>query len=108
MTWQQIVVAILLTIGVAIQLACCLGVLVMTNVFDRLHYLAPATTLGSAAIVAAVLIQEGLGQPGIKALLIGAMLLGASPILAHATARAARRRAHGDWTVGPDEEVERL
>jgi multisubunit Na+/H+ antiporter MnhG subunit len=34
-----------------------IGILVMENVFDRLHYLAPATTLGSAAITTAVLIE---------------------------------------------------
>jgi multicomponent Na+:H+ antiporter subunit G len=108
MTSQHVAEALLLAVGVGVELLCCIGILAMENVYDRLHYLAPATTLGSAAIVTAVLIQEGMTQPGIKSILIFCALFLAGPVLAHATARAARARHYEDWTVQQDENVKQL
>jgi multicomponent Na+:H+ antiporter subunit G len=109
MTAQQIVVAILLAVGVAVELLSCIGMLVMEDVLDRLHYLAPATTIGSAFITTAVLVQEGLTTSGLYTLMVFFMLLLSSPVLAHATGRIARsRRDEGQWTAQPDEDVEEL
>jgi multicomponent Na+:H+ antiporter subunit G len=97
----------LLVIGVGIELACCVGVLVMHGVYDKLHYTAPATTLGAFAIAIAVVLRTPLAQFGLKALLVAAALLVTNPVLSHATARAARIRRFGAWTTQEDEEVER-
>ncbi len=99
----------LLAVGVGIELACCVGVLVMRGVYDKLHYTAPATTLGAFAIAGAVLLRTPAVQFGIKALLVAAALLVTNPVLTHATARAARIRRFGAWTTQEDEaeEVER-
>ena len=88
--------AVLLGLGVAVELACCLGVLVMHDAYDKLHYLGPAGIVGPLFIAAAVLWQEGLGQAGIKAVLVAVLLAVASPVLSHATARALyiRQRDH--------------
>lgn len=94
---RSLAVAVLLTVGVGVELACCLGVLVMRGAYDKLHYTAPATTIGSLAIALAVVVEESLSQAGIKALLIFATLLAANPVLTHATARAARVRQLGRW-----------
>ena len=40
------VIDVLLAIGVAVELACCVGVLVMGDAYDKLHYLGPATIVG--------------------------------------------------------------
>jgi multicomponent Na+:H+ antiporter subunit G len=107
MSPRGVVVAVLLVIGVVVVLGSVLGVIVMRDAYDRLHYTAPASTLGSIAIATAVVVRESLSQAGIKALLVALVLLVTNPVLTHATARAARIREHGAWTIQPGEEVER-
>jgi monovalent cation/proton antiporter MnhG/PhaG subunit len=103
MTVGDILVAVLLILGVGIELVCCLGVLVMRGVYDRLHYTGPAS-FGAVLIVAAVVIREGLlSQIGAKAVLIAVVLLVVSPVLVHATARAARLRERGELQAQPNE-----
>lgn len=92
MTGQEIAAAILLGFGVVASLLSCLGILVMRSAYDRLHYLAALGTVGPVAVVAAVLLQEGLSSGGLKALIVLAVLLVTGPVLTHATARAARIR----------------
>lgn len=108
MTWQAICADVLLTLGVAIELMCCLGLVVAKDVYDRLHFVGPATTLGPALIAAAVILREALSTAGIKAVLIVAVLLVTSPVLTHAVARVARIRAHGAWQARPEEQIEEV
>ncbi len=103
MTVGDILVAVLLILGVGIELVCCLGVLVMRGVYDRLHYTGPAS-FGAVLIAAAVVIREGLlSQMGAKAVLIAVVLLVVSPVLVHVTARAARLRERGELQAQPNE-----
>jgi monovalent cation/proton antiporter MnhG/PhaG subunit len=103
MTVGDILVTVLLILGVGIELVCCLGVLVMRGVYDRLHYTGPAS-FGAVLIAAAVVIREGvLSQIGAKAVLIAVVLLVVSPALVHATARAARLRERGELQAQPNE-----
>jgi multicomponent Na+:H+ antiporter subunit G len=87
------VVDILLTVGVAAELLCCLGVAVMRTTYDRLHYTAAGTTVGPFCILAAVLVREGFGQVGLDTIAAVTLLFLVGPLVIHATARAAR--AHG-------------
>ncbi len=103
---REIVVPVLLVSGVTLELACCLGVVVMRGPYDRLHY-AGAASFGAVLIAAAVLAQEGFSLVGNKALLLAAFLLVSSPVLVHATGRAARIRERGDLRLAPSEEEER-
>jgi len=103
---REVVVVVLLAGGVALELACCLGVLVMRGPYDRLHY-AGAASFGAVLLAVAVVAQEGFSLVGNKALLLAAFLLVSSPVLVHATGRAARIRERGDLRVAPSEEVER-
>jgi monovalent cation/proton antiporter MnhG/PhaG subunit len=86
----NVVVDVLLAAGVAAELLCCLGVLVMRTTYDRLHYTAAGTTVGPFCILAAVLVREGFGQVGLDALAAVVILFLAGPLVIHATARAAR------------------
>jgi multicomponent Na+:H+ antiporter subunit G len=88
--------AVLLAIGVFVELACCVGVLVMEDAYDKLHYLGPAAIVGPLFVAAAVVMREGLSQAGIKSLLTAFLLMLLSPVLTHATARALyiRQRDH--------------
>jgi monovalent cation/proton antiporter MnhG/PhaG subunit len=99
-------VTVLLTFGIGVELLCGVGMWVMKDVFDRLHYLGPASSLGPLAIGAAVLVQEGLGQPTIKSALVVLLTLVTSPVLSHATGRAARVRQFDHWVPLEGEMVE--
>jgi multicomponent Na+:H+ antiporter subunit G len=94
-TAEEVVIAVLLAAGVAVELSCCLGLVVMRDTFDRLHYLGPAATLGPVLIAAAVLVRHSSAQACIKIVLIVGFVLLIGPILTHATARAARIRRTG-------------
>ncbi len=96
---KQSIVALLLFSGVGIELLCCIGVLAMDNMYDKLHFTAPATALGPVFIAAAIIVEESLSQAGVKALLIAGAMLISNPILSHVTARAGRIREHGHFVV---------
>ena len=96
MSVQTILVIALLTFGVAVELACCVGVLVMEDALDKLHYIGPAAIFGPLAIAFAIVIREALSQAGIKSLLTAGLLVIVNPVLTHAIGRALyiRRRDH--------------
>jgi len=70
---------------------------VMPEPTQALHYLALPASVGMMALSAAVWLVEGNTQASWKMLLIGLVLLGINPVLAHATARAFRARELGHW-----------
>jgi multicomponent Na+:H+ antiporter subunit G len=101
LTAQSIAAAILLGIGVVACLISCLGILAMRTAYDRLHYLAALGTVGPVAVVAAVVVEEGLSSGGLKALVVLAVILVTGPVLTHAIARAARiREGRGSREAG--------
>jgi multicomponent Na+:H+ antiporter subunit G len=89
-----------------VELACALGVLVVRDSFDRLHFLGPAASLGPFLVVMALVVENALSTNGVKAILAGALMLLTAPILTHATGRAARVRQFGHWEPLPLEEVD--
>ena len=92
---SAVVVAALLIVGVAVELLCCLGVLVMRGPYARLHYTAPAG-VGALLLAIAVLVRQGFSLIGDQALLLAVFVLVSAPVLSHVTARAARIRELGD------------
>jgi monovalent cation/proton antiporter MnhG/PhaG subunit len=97
------VIDILLYVAVATVLVSAIGLLVMKNVNERLHYLGPLTTLSTFLIAAAVFIQEGLSDAATKSIISALALALMNAVLTHATARAARIREYGHWISQPDE-----
>jgi multicomponent Na+:H+ antiporter subunit G len=83
----------LLAVGVLAVLLSCLGVLLVPDPYDKLHYAGPANTVGTVAIVAAIVLRAGFGQAGVKAIVVALVLLSTNAALTHATARAATIRA---------------
>jgi multisubunit Na+/H+ antiporter MnhG subunit len=79
------------------------GVAAMTNVYDRMHYLGPASMVAPVAVAGAVVAREGLSAAGIKAVLVAVVISATSPVLTHATGRAARIREFGHWAPTDDE-----
>jgi monovalent cation/proton antiporter MnhG/PhaG subunit len=105
-TVTHAVVVALVSFGVLVELGCCVGVFVMRDAYDKLHYTGPAAILGPVVFAAAILIQEGVSQAGIKAVLVAVLLIVANPVLTHATGRALyiRQRDHLEPTP-PDTET---
>jgi monovalent cation/proton antiporter MnhG/PhaG subunit len=101
---RDVVVAVLLGVAGLSVVISCLGVLVMRDALDRLHFTAPAGVLAPVAVAVAVLVEEPLSSAGIKAVIVAMLLIVTTPVLSHATARAARIREHGRWRV-PAHEV---
>jgi monovalent cation/proton antiporter MnhG/PhaG subunit len=95
----EVLVAVLLAVAVLAVLISCLGMLVMRDALDQLHFTAPAATIAPVAIAVAVLLEEPLSSAGVKAVIVAVLLIVTTPVLSHATARAARIREHGRWKV---------
>ena len=103
MTVHDLAIDVLVGAGVAGELLCCLGLVLARNVFARLHYSMASTTVPPFLIAAAVVIEEDWTQPGINALQIAVALFLINPVLASATARAARARRYGQVEARPEE-----
>jgi multicomponent Na+:H+ antiporter subunit G len=84
---RDVVTWVLVGTGVGVQVLVTVGVLLMRDALDRLHYVG-ASTLGVGCICAAVLVSAGPSLIGLKAILTAAFLLVTGPVLTHATARA--------------------
>jgi multicomponent Na+:H+ antiporter subunit G len=91
-TAHDLVLWILVGLGVAGELLCCLGLVVVRDVYSRLHYAMAASSVPPFFVAAAVLAGRGWTQPGINALVVAVLLFLLGPVAAHATARAARSR----------------
>jgi multisubunit Na+/H+ antiporter MnhG subunit len=90
---------VLLIAGVGLEVIAVVGVSVMRNVLDRLHYVGLAG-FGALLVGISILCAESFSLIGDKALLTGALLVITGPVLVHATARSLRVRALGDWREG--------
>jgi multicomponent Na+:H+ antiporter subunit G len=99
MTLRELVVAALLALGSGLVALGWLGVLLLRDPLDRLHYLGPAG-LGACLLVAAVLVQGGWSLIGWRAILLGGFLLVSAPVLSHATARAIHASGAGGGDDG--------
>jgi monovalent cation/proton antiporter MnhG/PhaG subunit len=107
LNFRDVVVAVLLVLGVALQLLACIGLVVMRDSYARIHYLAPAG-FGVVAIAAAILVEESFSVIGDKAIATAGVVLLTGPVLAHVTARSARIRRLGTWKEQRPGEVERV
>jgi multisubunit Na+/H+ antiporter MnhG subunit len=88
---SDLAVDILLGLGVAGELLCVAGVLLMRTTFDRLHYASAATTVPAFFVLAATLIREHVSAGGLEAIAAVGLLFLLNPAVLLATAMAARR-----------------
>jgi len=102
---RHLIATVLLIGGVALQLLAVLGLVVMRDVFDRLHYVGMAG-YGGLLIGVAVLLRESFSLIGDKALATGIVLVTLGPLAVHTTARSFRTRERGDWRQGIESEAE--
>jgi multisubunit Na+/H+ antiporter MnhG subunit len=105
MTSRQVAMEVLLWVASITTALCCLGVAVMKDLFEKLHYMGTVATIAAFTLLGAVLLQEGWGQAGTKMILICGVTFLMNAVLTHATARAARVRKLGHWTPDPEEHI---
>lgn len=105
MSARYVISVVLLFAGVGIVAVSALGILVMRDTFDRLHYTG-AAAFGGLLVAVAILVKESFSLIADKSLATAAVLLVSGPVLMHVTARTARIRALGDWKLQHGEDVE--
>lgn len=92
--------AVLLAVGLAAVLLSAIGLLLIRDPYRRLHFLAPASTVGAPAVLAAAMLAAPAGRPTAKLVAIALLLLLTAPALTMATARA---RGQQDGYVEDDD-----
>lgn len=105
MSWRAIVAVILLIAGGLLELIAVLGICVMRDAYDRLHYVGLAG-FGGFLVGLAVLVRESFSLVGDKALLVGVILVLTGPVLVQTTVRSLLIRELGDWRTKARERSE--
>ena len=82
------------------------GMVLLRDVYQRIQYTYPAATVGLVAVVVAIVIHKSISQAGIKTMVAGLIVFWTSPVISHATARAARVREFGNWTPNEKENIQ--
>jgi multisubunit Na+/H+ antiporter MnhG subunit len=106
MSWRHLVAGLLLFAGAGLELIALLGLVVMRDVYDRLHYVGLAG-FGALLVGISIVVRESFSLIGDKALATGGLVALLGPVLVHTTARSFRIREHGDWRAGIEEHRER-
>ena len=85
-----------MTVGILAEVACVVGLLWWRDIFDRLHFVAAATTVGPVLVGSAVcLAGMSTASALTQSLAALALLVVFNPVLTHATGRAVHRRRGG-------------
>lgn len=93
---MAVIVHVLVWLAVAVELCCCLGLVVLRQPIDRLHFAGAATALGPALVAAAVCFEEGaFTTNGLDAIAVALLLALLGGGLGVATARTIRLRERG-------------
>lgn len=78
--------------GIAVVVATVAGALMVRRVYNRLHYLTPATSLGAPLIGLALAIENGWSLTTAEIVFTVALLSLSGPVLESATGRVAAQR----------------
>jgi multisubunit Na+/H+ antiporter MnhG subunit len=97
---KDIFADVLLGLAVLIVAGASLGVLLMRDPYQKLHFVTPAALVAPFLVALAVLVQMGWYENTGETCLALFFLVVAGPYLSHATMRAIRVRETGDWRPG--------
>jgi monovalent cation/proton antiporter MnhG/PhaG subunit len=100
----RIAIDVLLGIAVLVTVLSAVGLAVMRDPYQKLHYIAPPASVGVLCIVVALFIGEEQKLAVGKAVLIALLLFFMNAVITHATARAHYVREKGVWP--PKEKLE--
>jgi len=93
----EVAADVFLALAVLVVFISAVGVLVMGNVYDKLHFVSPAAIVAPIFIAIAILIRQGVDENSVQTWLAVGFMVVAGPFLTHATIRAAQVRETGDW-----------
>jgi multisubunit Na+/H+ antiporter MnhG subunit len=96
---KQVVADILLGLAVVVVLSASVGVLVMRDAYQKLHFVTPAALVAPFLVALAIFVQMGLVENTGETFLALLFMVIAGPYLSHATIRAIRVRETGDWRL---------
>lgn len=99
---KNVVVDVLLACAVVVVLTSAAGIVAMKDPFDKLHYVTPAALIAPVLVALAVTVHEGWDEITTETWLALLFVATTGPVLAHATARAARVRQCGNWRQPDD------
>ncbi|TMA22280.1 MAG: monovalent cation/H(+) antiporter subunit G [Deltaproteobacteria bacterium] len=101
---MKIAIDVLLALAVGIALLSSIGIAVMRDPYQRIHFITPPASLSGICVVLALFLGEKQKQAGGKAVLIVFLLYFMNSVVSHATARAHFVREKGAWP--PPEPIE--
>ena len=105
MTWRSAVSVVLVCLGVGLGVIATLGVVVMRDWQDRVHY-AGLSAIGVVVVGLSVLVRESFSVIGDKALATALLMLLVAPITGHVILRSGRVRMFGDWRRSVEDEID--
>ncbi len=105
MSAGHVIATVVLVCGALLELFAVIGVAVMRDVYDRLHYVGLAG-YGALLVGISILAHESFSLIGDKALATGLLLVLIGPVVVHTTARSFRVRERGEWRAGIEQEQE--
>ena len=94
---------ILLSLAVGLALICASGLLVVRDVYQRMHFSSPITSWCIGLIAIAVWIEDHDPQARGKVIAVMLILFLMNSVLTHATARAVRVRREREWSARDQE-----
>lgn len=94
---RTVVIDALLALAVVVVLFSSIGLVVMKDVYQRVHYVTPIAVLAPFLVAVAVTIRQGWDENTGQTWMAVALVLIMAPVISHATMRTARIRDTGDW-----------
>lgn len=89
---RHAIALVLLIAGVAVLIMSCLGVLLVPGAYEKLHFAAPASALGSVLVGVALAVEVATVPAAFKDVFTVLVLAITGPVVTTATARAAQAR----------------
>jgi multisubunit Na+/H+ antiporter MnhG subunit len=103
---RDVVALVVLVAGCGLELIALLGVCVMRDALDRLHYVGLAG-YGALLVAIAILVRKSFSVIADQSLLVGFLLAFSGSVVVHVTMRSLLIRATGDWRASAPDEAPR-
>jgi len=101
---MKVAVDVLLGLAVVVAILSSVGIAVMRDPYQRLHFISPPASVSALLVTVAIFLGEKQKQAGGKAALVAFLLYFMNAVITHATARAHFVREKGTWP--PKEAIE--
>ena len=103
-TTRDYAIYVLVALSVAAEVLAAVGLVLMRNAIDRLHFAGAGTTVGPALVAAAICVREGVvSAQALAAILIAVVLAAGGSLVGAATGRLIRLDAFGTLESTPAE-----